>query len=465
MTGSDSLRRFLPAGAVGALAAALASFLPDEYLPYAVFLALLAVVTVAIVSRPVRLIFFIALLAPTIFLIRTIDALPVGGTTLSVSGMIWIFVAAFCAVYLGTHLRAVRIPKILLPVFLFVGWVALRLIVTPRFSGLKDVLFFGLPPLFGVFTFTLARNLSVGTFRSVENFFLATAVLPACAFLAFFALGWETYSSVGPAGIVDSRGVVQYLLVLLAVALARTRRGNPPVLRHSAVWIAAAAVATIVFTLSRMAAFAALLLLALTLFQPRRLRDGLLVTLGLALAGFLVVASVPLLRERFFQNPDADLGSLLLSLRFAGRDVIWSATYEHAVQSPWIGWGPGSAKLIAAEVHKASAVTEYFTHDEYLLVFHDSGLIGLALLLFAYLPLGGYFWRRWKESNAAGDIERASRNWTAFLCVLAVLVVSLTSNTLHYPFITVPAFIFIGFAETANVRAGSDSPGPPDGGA
>lgn len=462
MTAAVSRRDILLAGAVGALAAALVSFLPEPYLPYAVFLAVLTAAGVAIVSRPVRLILFIALLAPTIFIIRTIDALPVGGTTLSVSGMIWIFVAAFCAVYLGRHLRSVRVPKILLPVFLFVGWVALRLAVTPRFSGLKDVLFFGLPPLFCVFTFTLYRNLSAGTLRTIENFFLTTAVLPACAFLAFFALGWETYSPAGPTGIVDSRGVVQYLLVLLAVALARTGRGNPSVLRQSAVWIAAVAVGTIVFTLSRMAAFAALLLLALTLFQPRRLRDGVLVALGLALVGLVVVVSVPLLRERFFRNPNGDLATLLLSLRFAGRDIIWSATFEHAVQNPLLGWGPGSAKLIAAEVHRATTVTEYFTHDEYLLVFHDSGLIGLALLLFAYPPLANYFWRRWKESKAAGEVERASRNWTAFLCVLAVLVVSLTSNTLHYPFITVPAFIFIGFAEAANVRSGSDPPGPPD---
>jgi O-antigen ligase len=463
MTGIRPFVRIVAVGLIGAAAAAVILLFPNSYLPFAFILGLLALLIVLVLVHPAWLMFFIAGLAPIVCMVRDAEMLSIGGTTLSITGLAWAFVAVVCVVMLAAHYRHVRIPKDFLPFFAFIGWTLFLWVGTGMpLTGLKDVLFYGLPPLFGVFTYwVISRN--AGRLREImEDLLLWSLFLTVGIYTLAILVGWDTLTSLGPVGIIESRGTALYLLIGLAIALSRSAYAQTRAARQTAVLLAILATATILFTLSRMAGFAALLLLSLAYFKPHRIREGLLAITAAGLIGGVLVVTVPVLKERFFQKYWADLWTMVQSLRTAGRDVTWQVTIDHALLQPWVGWGPGSARILVAQSHLASAVTEYYPHNEYLQVWHDTGAIGLGLLLLGYLPLLVRFWRSWRDSDAAADPASAARNMAAFSAVFAILVTSITANTLHYTFVTVPAFILVVFAYVQNRRTvNTNREGPP----
>ncbi len=453
---SRTLLQFFLIVCFGVAAAAVVLFLPVEYLPFVCIAGLLAIFMVLIFRRFVWLLYGLTLFSAIVCMGSQFDSISLSGTTVSISGVGWGFAAGIILGILALQRTDRQIPKWSLAFLAFVLWTAIRWLSTPiTLTGLKDILFYGLPPLSAIFTWIVLSRRGGSSIQKLENLLLATVLIPIGAYLILIPVGKVTLTGQGPVGAVEARGIALYLLIILAVALARWSYGATPRDRKTAALCGLLAVGVIFFTLSRMAVFAAILLLALGLLKPRRIRDAVV---GAAAAGLITVAiilAVPPLRERFFANTSSDLVSVLLSLRTSGRNVFWAVTFQHAITNPVLGWGPGSARILVAQAVHGMDVSEYYPHNEYLQVFHDLGGIGLALLLLAYLPLWYGLWKSWRDSRLQGNRMLAGRNMSAFLGVTAILVSSVTANTLHYAFVTVPAFILVGFAFYQNRLAAS----------
>jgi O-antigen ligase len=481
----------------GLCIAAAILLLPLEFLPFFILLGILFILAVLILRRPAWLLYTLVLLSAIVCMGKQFESISVAGTSIGINGLGWGFAAGIMLVLLGGQFSRVGIPKFTLPFLALVGWTAVRWVSTApvQLSGMKDILFYGLPPLAAIFTlFVLstgggmnhraasravsqnatsknsaaspafyigtdeASGASCGGFasresgimRRVEDTILATGLIPAGLYLFLIPAGLVTYSSQGPIGLLETRGIALYLLIVLAVALARWRYAESQSGRQTAAACGFLALATILFTLSRMAGFAAILLLALGLSNPHSLRRLAFGSIAAGLAAAAAVFFIPALRERFFSQESTDLITVLQSLKTSGRSLFWPATFEHAIANPLIGWGPGSARVLVAEVFRGGYFTEYYPHNEYLQVFHDMGAIGAVLLLLGYIPLCLHFWRKWRTSHTLGSRPQAARNLAAFLCITAVIVSSITANTLHYAFVTVPAFILAAFAVFQN---------------
>jgi O-antigen ligase len=431
--------------------AAVSVFLPEKYLPFPVIIGILSILAATLFLRPVWLIPFVVLFSPIICTLRHIETINLSGTTISLSGLVWAFTAGACVLFLAAHPSRTRIPVFIVPFLAFVGWTFVSWLASNApLTGLKDILFYGLPPLFGVFTVRVVSRTDGGWMGTIEKLILLTIFIPIGIYLLSIPAGWVSITIKGPEGFIEPRGIALYLLVVLAVALSRWSYATTASAKKTAVIFAWMTLATIFFTLSRMAGMTALLLLSLAIIKPHRIREGLLSVVAAGIVGMVIIFTVPALQERFFHQTSSDLWSTLLSLRTAGRNIFWPITFEHAAENPLIGWGPGSARILVAKSQPILAAAEYHPHNEYLQVFHDTGIIGLILLLLAYIPLFFHFWRQWRTSHSTEHKSLAARSMAAFLSIVAVLVTSATANTLHYAFVTVPAFILIAFAYRQN---------------
>ena len=455
MTRTKRFLQILLFGCAGVSIALITVFSREKYLPFLLILGILTILTVMIFIRPAWLMLSIALLAPSASMIRQFESINISGTTISLSGLAWAFMAAACVWFLVTHSSQVRIPKIIIPLLAFAGWTLLRWFASAMpLTGLKDILFFGLPPLFGIFTLWVVTSGRGDPMRAMENLFLFSVFIPICLYLLCIPMGWISITKVGPVGIIESRSIALYLLIVLSLALARWSYGSNIQERRTGVFFGLLALAIILFTLSRMAGVTAILLVSIAILKPSRFREWLIGGFAAGLAAAIIILVIPILRERFFFNPSSsDIWSVILSLRTAGRNMFWPLTYHHAMANPLIGWGPGTSRILVAQSFRGVDIAEYHPHNEYLQVFHDTGAIGLILLLLAYLPLLVHFWKHWKASRIAKNPILEGCNMTAFLSILAILTTSITANTLHYAFVTVPAFILVAFAYIQNQRS------------
>jgi O-antigen ligase len=164
------------------------------------------------------------------------------------------------------------------------------------------------------------------------------------------------------------------------------------------------------------------------------------------LVALLMLIAIPSFRQRSFHEPDADLAAKVQSLNLYGRDQFWPITLESALKKPLLGWGPGSARVLVAGAFPWKGTSEYHPHNEYLQAFHDVGIIGLMLLVFAWIPLLVRNRKNWANAHGSGDLLRSKWNMAATLAVVVILITSITDNTMHYAFVTVPALIITSVA-------------------
>ena len=80
----------------------------------------------------------------------------------------------------------------------------------------------------------------------------------------------------------------------------------------------------------------------------------------------------------------------------SGRVVIWTQTWQSAVESPWIGKGAGSASAYLADLYDGDIA---HPHNDYLRILHDYGVIGLVLFLYGLVRVGLMCWRTWAHTE------------------------------------------------------------------
>jgi O-antigen ligase len=448
-----------PKGAV--LISALLGVIIAETMPlgggkYTVFLAaalLGGLVGVLVLLRPVLLLYFVIPFSAAVSVFREV-AIPIGNTDLTLSGLLWLGVAFIIVLSLLIRSRHLRIPRYLWPFIAFLVWVVVRWTLTPTgFLGLKDVLWYSMPVLFGLFT-SLALGNDMSMFRrrvqNIERVFLYSALIPVMILAIALGTGLAKMTWRGPKGdlVGSARGIPLFLLTGLAVALAKWRYGPNKWFGKIFSFVIAG---TIFFTLARMASLLALGLIALSRTNPRRKWQILFATSFVGLIAFYAITHIPVLQQRFFFTEDWDPSQGLRGVNTAGRNIMWPYVFASAMQAPVAGHGLGMARLVTAQLFvEKKDVTEYLPHNEYLQIFHDMGLIGLLLALVAW---GGVFVRQWQVWERAKDKVTSKWAMVGTFGAAIVLVSSITDNPLHYSMVIGPVAAVIGIAAALHQKA------------
>lgn len=153
---------------------------------------------------------------------------------------------------------------------------------------------------------------------------------------------------------------------------------------------------------SRGAGLAALILFPLIFWHARRqagYTERVLKWLILAALGY----GIALLAM------DQDVGGRLAETVRSGdsaRMLLWQSTWQMIVQQPWLGWGFGSFRLLYP-AHRDPLETGsagYWSHNDYLQIWQEGGLISLLLVLAFALVMVRTAWRALRaKDNDAGE--------------------------------------------------------------
>lgn len=376
----------------------------------------------------------------------------VGGNPVNVSGLHW-GLAFLVAALMLVRERRLPMPGPLRLYGAFVGLEILGVLWAPNpFEGVKYAIMFAAPLLFFALAYGAVRD--VRDLRALWGAYwvaLALALAAAGALGVLNLLGLRTPGFIGPLG---NRPLAIFLLPFAALAFAGWRYRGPAHLL-----LAFALLALIVMTLSRMALAAALALGWFALAgRPIRARVGALA--AIALAGWMVL-QVPPVRARFFPDryASATAGGIGVSGRGAnaaltvggldltGRGLIWYRTAQHAMESPIVGHGTGSAHVFLVQALGAYGEAVAHPHNGYLRAFHDLGVFGLVLTLAFVAAMLWFFYGLHRK--AAGPLAKelalaAALSWTAYA------MMALTDNVMVYvTFFTQNVFILTALAMRA----------------
>ncbi len=305
----------------------------------------------------------------------------------------------------------------------FCGIALVGLLRTPTQSGLQQV------AVYCAFAGALGAAALYSTPDSAARF---TRLLGVC--MGVLALIAIPLYAAGSTAVGGARSFA--LTALLAVAVVVPLRTSSRLMRL-APWALTAAIAA---SLSRTALALAVLLLAFSVLRSRRGLRGLRIVLALgalALAGVVAFVTVPALRDRFTQGDNGvDVGGLALNT--SGRSQLWALVVRSAQEHPWIGQGAGSA----SEVVTARYPFVGQPHNDYLRLWHDFGLIGLALFVLGYGSLLVSAVRRARRTAP----EHRGIHWSAALALAAVGAAAATDNPLIYPFVMIPLAVVVGLS-------------------
>lgn len=243
---------------------------------------------------------------------------------------------------------------------------------------------------------------------------------------------------LGTEAVIGARSFALYALPGLALLLGRWVRGS-----RTGLWLAVGLTALIALSLSRTALVVAVLLFPLVRLRSMKRHDVFRVVFAgvfsVLVLYFLIIHSAALTSRFLGENTLEEylLGDATLDT--SGRTAFWAATLDSYQESPWFGKGPGSANDLVDEIFLGLA----HPHNEYLRYLHDSGMVGLALLLWGFWKLlvrcrSAYQQAVQKASALAGS------HLGAFLALIAILLTAITDNTFSYLFVMAPLGVVLG---------------------
>jgi O-antigen ligase len=354
------------------------------------------------------------------------------------------------------------VSLLLLPIGALVAWAALSLAAGELSS---DALPNGLAYL--TLAVSVATGAAAGTRNSaqVERLLAAAMTCVDVIGLSIVGISFATSGLSVHHWMTHPRAFAMFALVPFCWHLAQWAGGRTLPLLPAALWIAG-----ILVSLSRMALGAALaaVLMALALSSTRRARGAgrgsRYVLAALGLTTLVAVGSIAPFRERLLKQD---------------RVPLWRSVVASGLQSPVLGGGLGSSQAGPAlrywwEPPPADGGDplrlrrfewwEYWAphpHNEYLRVWHDLGIPGLALFgtaLATWLRAlyRGSAYEREPGAPGAGTLELAG-----LLVLVALLLAMATDNPLVYPFVIAPAGLLIGVGLGASLggsRSRHDAP-------
>ena len=201
-------------------------------------------------------------------------------------------------------------------------------------------------------------------------------------------------------------------------------------------------------SLSRSALAIALIMLMTFAFRGKKgaaLLKSVLFSGGLLVGVILLYTYYEPFRNRFEQGDGYEVGGFTLGS--SGRTNLWGATYEHWLQSPWVGFGAGSSEVLTMQRFNIT-----HPHSDYLRLLHDYGILGLALFVVAVVGMGYAAWKRYRASRGVDQAIHLA----ALLGVLQLLLFMVANNPI------VNVFFMLALAVVLGVSIGRGTPAHQD---
>jgi O-antigen ligase len=380
---------------------------------------------------------------PAIFRVGTISAL-------GALGAAQVVVAA--AGLLAARVYPREMLSLFMPYGLFLGWMFFRSLIGWPFQGGPDqgglqngmaYTLFGVEFLLGATVAATAT--STLTMRALRRGFL---LLDLIALVLVAISVRQGLPGEGFEGVwwVSPRSLALMAIIPISWHLANWTHGHRGAGLRALLWILAV-FASLSRTVTAVAAvtFFLALLVQLWLTPGRFVRRTPLVAMGMLIVGMLVLAYESTFYQRFFEGYTRyEIGGVSIST--SGRTTIWPMVVDSAMRHPVVGGGLGSSQLALGELIQS--------HNEYLRVWHDGGIIAVGLLVLAFIKWLFQLRRRYvsavRASRPHPEIELA-----ALFTLLGIVLAAITDNGFMYMFVDAPAGLLIGVA--FGVRAFEES--------
>jgi O-antigen ligase len=130
-----------------------------------------------------------------------------------------------------------------------------------------------------------------------------------------------------------------------------------------------------------------------------------------------------------------------VGINVAGRVEAWDLVVRSARESRIVGKGIGSSNVLLMS-HFVGGSFDH-PHNDYLRVWHDLGLIGLGLLLFALFSWASILAREWYHAERQGK-PAACTELAGLLALLALMLAMVTDNPIVSTYIMAPTGILVG---------------------
>lgn len=342
-----------------------------------------------------------------------------------------------------------RVVKLVALFGAFVLWAALSIIwAPPRNEGLQNA------AVYLAFTvlLTLSAAATAGFRPQVERVIGTSMVMVDVIALSLVVAsmvfrGWPTDPQ---AWFVHARALALFGLVPLSWHLARWMHGNARSALSAGLWVVALFV-----SLSRAATGIALVLVVLALRvrarSGRAVLPSRLLLLSLVPLAFAAALTVKPFRERLFFPIGRDASTSTFQLRDNGRMIMWRIVARSALEAPIVGKGLGSSESVVSAEYEWTG----HPHNEYLRVWHDLGMVGLSLLLAAFVLSWRALWTDWCRRRRRAEELEPTLQLAALGALLALLLGMLTDNSLVYNFVMAPTAVLVGAGLGAGLGASS----------
>lgn len=150
------------------------------------------------------------------------------------------------------------------------------------------------------------------------------------------------------------------------------------------------------------------------------------------------IAYWPNLEARFTSSYESG------QINTSGREMIWEINYDAWQQNPIFGRGLGAGAIVLVESEWESLRSARATHNEYLRLLVDGGIVGLSAFIIAMIAL--------IVNECRGIAETAKRMTFAFFVSFALY--SFTDNTISSPTTVTTFFVVALLLYQARLAAG-----------
>jgi O-antigen ligase len=350
---------------------------------------------------------------------------------LSLAGWLWavlLAIGSFLVLCDGAAYQRFRGRLRAGPWWFWIGgvWLSLLWCDDPGRLNVQQACQFNMPLLVGVVASTFVRT--EAQLRSVVRMF-GWSLLPLSAVIFATRLG---YVETENGGNRDAALTVA-LIGCLCLAGIGARAG-------SSLFGWGMCTAMAVLSGSRTAVVALLLLLPL---HPTwgNLAQRLLVVMAMSVCALALFYS-PIIQERMFFAGSGSLNDLLSGdeVDTSGRLGMWPVIWDEASKRPILGAGVGAARPFVTRFWDPGVA---HPHNEYLRIYFEQGLVGLAIFL---AVLVWQFWELFRQCGRATGLTQHVFV-ACFLGFLVLAITSITDNTLIYNVsYTDPLFTLLGSA-------------------
>jgi O-antigen ligase len=383
-----------------------------------------------------------------VWLASTVDlagALEIGG--LRVQGIMWLAVSAVLAAYLMLDRAFFSLPVAVAKRNIWL--IAATLYFGGRCADADNALYavvdmqsLLLPLLIVTFVFGAVR--SAGDASVIERNALMTMAVPLILLAVGYFSGLSVFvEGVGQKGFIGARSVSLYCVTVLPIALAvLAHDGASAAMKRLAVAAIFLCSASILVTLSRTALLSALVMTVIVSVGTMKWRTMLKMLVVVVVLGSVALSWGPM-ADRLI--PKDSVEEAVQSGEFtSGRAALWTFVFDRGLDHPYFGAGTGNVKILIRDNMRSSGI---LPHNEYLRFFYDGGVIGLLLVLIAFLSRAVHHFVEWRRAVRRGDEDLKKWHLSALLATASLMTAGLFDNVFLYQFMLCIAFTIFGVAD------------------